>query len=312
MDVPGHRSLDPRGACCGGRLTVLSRWRVAVVTPAGRRRYLEILVPYILRERAWVDEYQLWVNTADEQDLSFLSYLERRYRGFVRLVYDTHDPDGSRTVRHFYPAATAPRTIYLKLDDDICFIAQGALRNLALVRARYPTYFLVHANAVNTVFASYIHQRLGADDARAGTVRNDPFCPVGWKSGRFAAAAHRQFIEAVRGQAIGRYRFGLWPLPLGARCSLNCCAWLGSDFAAFGGVIDGEDDEQWLSVKKPRQLGRTSCMLGMALVAHFAYFPQRYYLERWTTLLEQYRELSVDLVGARGGAATNTPVAGRP
>jgi hypothetical protein len=291
---------------------VFGSWRVAVVTPAGRRRYLEILVPYVMRERAWLDEYQLWVNTADEHDLGFLSALERRHRGFVRLVHGSHAPDGSRTVRHFYPAAADPRTIYLKLDDDICFIAQGALRKLIRFRARHPGFLLVHANAVNTVLASYIHQRLGASDARAGTVRNDPFCPVGWKSGRFAAAAHRQFLGAVRDQAIGRYRFGLWPLPLGARCSLNCCAWLGSDFAAFDGVIDGEDDEQWLSVQKPRQLGRTSCMLGTALVAHFAYFPQRYYLERWTTLLEEYRELSGDQVSARGRAATIAAVTGRP
>jgi hypothetical protein len=275
---------------------MIGGWRVVVVTPAGRRRYLEILLPYILRERRWLDEYQVWLNTEDETDIEYVGDIAAEHGGFVRLLRGSHVPDGARTVREFYPAATDTRTIYIKLDDDICFVADGALRKLTEFRARHTNYFLVHANTVNSPFASCIHQRLGALDTSAGVVDGDPLSPIGWKSGRFAAAAHAQFLAAVDADDVDRFRFGPWPLTLGARCSINCCAWLGRDFADFGGVIGNADDEYWLTVTKSTALGRPSCILGTAIVAHFAYGPQRHYLERWTDLLDRYLALSRRLI----------------
>lgn len=270
----------------------MTPYRTIVVTPAGRRRYLEVLIPYIFRERSQIDQYHLWVNTTDAQDIDYLRRLESQNRGFVKLIYGHREPLGSRTVGDFYPAATDPGAIYIKLDDDICYLAKGALRRLISFRLNYPEYFLVHANTVNTVLCSYAHQKLGIMGCNAGIVTRNPFCPTGWKSGQFAAAAHKQFIAAVRSDEIADYMFGVWSLRLGERCSINCCSWLGSDFALFDGVIDSTDDEHWLSVKKPLQLGRTSCVLGTALAAHFAYRPQRYYLENWTSLLLEYRNLA--------------------
>lgn len=271
---------------------MLGQWRVVAVTPAGRRRYLEVLLPYLLRERGWVDEYQLWVNTRDGHDREYLESVERQHRPFVRLVAGAHVPDGSRTVGAFYPLATEHHTIYVKLDDDICFIGEGALLELVRFRVRHPEFFLVHANAVNSVRASFVHQRRGAIGVASGTVRNHPLCPVGWRSGRFAASTHARFLEAIRERRLERFRFGVLTLRPGERCSINCCAWRGEDFARFDGRIEGDDDEQWLTVERPARLGQASCIVGSALVAHFAYHPQRDYLEQWTGLLGEYRALS--------------------
>jgi hypothetical protein len=280
---------------------VLEGARVIVVTPAGRRRYLEVLLPYVLCEREWLDEYQLWVNTTDDSDLAYLRRVADQHADFVRLVRGSHVPAGSRTVREFYPAASDPGSVYVKLDDDICFVAPGSLRALAAFRLYHEDYLIVYANTVNTVLASYIHQHLGIMDTTAGTARPDALCPAAWRSGRFAAAAHRQFLKAVHDDGLDRYRFGVWTLQSGKRCSINACAWLGSDFAAFGGVIAGRDDEYWLTVVKSRELKRPSCVLGDAVASHFAYGPQRYYLERCTRLLDAYRAMSEQAADAVRG-----------
>ena len=48
---------------------MLDTTRIVVVTPAGRRRYLEILFRYILKLRPIMDEYRLWVNTENNEDI---------------------------------------------------------------------------------------------------------------------------------------------------------------------------------------------------------------------------------------------------
>ena len=46
-------------------------YRVVVVTPAGRRRYMRLLVPQVMASPL-VDRYDLWINTPDQGDLAFL------------------------------------------------------------------------------------------------------------------------------------------------------------------------------------------------------------------------------------------------
>jgi hypothetical protein len=43
--------------------------KVVVVTPAGRKQYLEILFKYILNLKSVITEYRLWVNTTNNDDI---------------------------------------------------------------------------------------------------------------------------------------------------------------------------------------------------------------------------------------------------
>jgi hypothetical protein len=64
--------------------------------------------------------------------------------------------------------------------------------------------------------------------------------------------------------------------------------WFGRDFASFGGVVPTTcDEEEWLTVVKPSQLGRVNAICGGAIVSHFSFFPQRQYLTK-TDLLHEY------------------------
>ena len=48
--------------------------KVTIVIPAGRRRYLELLIPQILAQEGW-DELQVWLNTKEPDDIAYISGL---------------------------------------------------------------------------------------------------------------------------------------------------------------------------------------------------------------------------------------------
>lgn len=86
--------------------------RVVVVTPAGRRRYMELLVPQLLGFRSVVDEYRIWQNTEDPEDIAYFRELEAAHPGFVTL--QTLPPgrrvDGNASIHAFFDACTDPDT----------------------------------------------------------------------------------------------------------------------------------------------------------------------------------------------------------
>jgi hypothetical protein len=51
----------------------------------------------------------------------------------------------------------------------------------------------------------------------------------------------------------------------------------------FGGIVPG-DDEEWLSVIKPTELGVDNCINGDAIVVHFAFYTQRKQLDELNIL----------------------------
>ncbi|MBV9122739.1 MAG: hypothetical protein JO112_05240 [Planctomycetes bacterium] len=266
---------------------MLDSHRVIAVTLAGRRPYLEILAAYSLRDRGVIDEHHLWVNTAQPQDVAYLHGLAGRFPDYFRIV-PARVPPGPGAYAHFYRPCQEPGTLYLKLDDDICFIERGAVAGLLDFRLRHPDYFLVSGNVVNTFMTSHVYQTRGLLDHRRGTAAWDPFSPVSWAGGGFAEYVHRTFLAACE-DGLEAWRFPT--VEVRQRLSINVVCWRGEDFAAFDGVVGG-DDEPWLSEVKPRELGRCCALQGGGLFAHFAYFTQRAHLEG-TDLLSRYRALCV-------------------
>src|SRR5262245_37360936 len=139
-------------------------YRVVAVTPAGRKRYMEILLYYLLRDRHLIDEYHVWVNTEDEDDLDYLRELEREHGDLVRLIHlDETFKTALRTcmttlggevplwklIGVFHKHCVDRDTIYIRFDDDICYVAPDALEALLTFRVAHPSYFAVYPNIVN-------------------------------------------------------------------------------------------------------------------------------------------------------------------
>lgn len=277
----------------------MSTMPVVTVTPAGRRDYLALLVRHLLPLRGVVVRHDFWVNTADAADIAYMESVAEKYAPFFRLV--RVPPPTTLTLRGksklgmsyhigaFYPQAAEPETVYIRLDDDICYIHPGAIEALAGYRAAHAEPLLVYPTIVNNSLMSAMLQERGAFGRELGDCPYDTL-GRGWNDGRFAEGVHRKFIQAVKRRDISK-----WQLPNKIfqdyeRVSVNCIAWLGSDMARHAQSI-GEFEEGYLACELPKELGRPNALYGAAVVAHFAYGEQRPYLAR-TNVFEEYKRIA--------------------
>lgn len=244
--------------------------QLVCVTPAGRARYMRELVPFILSESA-VDRYDIWVNTTDPGDLAFLEALSG-LPGVRLCPLPSGRFDGSASIHQFFSGCCEPDTVYVRIDDDVVFIEQGAIARLAAFRIAHPEYFLATPVVINNAVISCLLQVHGRIPA---TPELQPDCmdDWGWASPQFAEALWRLALARLAADRVGELH--LPDLPLGInRFSINCISWLGERFAAFGGAV-ARDEEFDLTVRRPALAGAGHGLCGTAVVGHFAFHPQR-------------------------------------
>lgn len=273
-----------------------------IVIPAGRRRYMRPLLAHLERQKDAFDELRIWANTVVASDLDYFAEVADRLP-WVRVVPPTEPIRGCDSIFQFFRGCAEPGTTYLRLDDDVVWLEDGFVAKMFDFResdAARP-YPLVYGNIVNNAVLSHLHQRAGNVGYEHGTVANDYADAVGWVSGEFAALLHATFLQSVR---KGSGFLAKWKAAIGkadetthvhvfdtyARVSINCIAWLGDEFAEFGGVVD-RYEEIFLSVDLPKRLGRPNAIYGDALCAHYAFFVQRIHMDK-TGLLADYYELA--------------------
>lgn len=259
-------------------------YKVVCNTAAGRRRYMQYLIPQIISSDI-VDRYDIWVNTMNIRDIEFFRMLADKYDK-INLVWQPDGIiDGNNSINAFYRFCVDDDTIYIKLDDDIVWIEPGFFERMVRFRIENPQYFLVSPLVINNQKSTYVLQCLNKLST-ARYQRADPFSKIFWKSGRFALELHEWFIgnylEPCRYEEL---HCGVRPMGL-TRFSINSIVWFGSQMKLFGGIVEG-DDEEFLSSIKPTELGLANCLYCDTIVAHFAFFPQRKLLDKGN-ILERY------------------------
>lgn len=265
---------------------MLEGYRIVVVTPAGRRRYMRLLVPQVLASPL-VDRYDIWVNTPDQGDLAFLrgiAALDPR----IRLVAQ---PDGAapqvESIGAFHRTATDADTIYVRLDDDIVWLEPGFFETLARFRIANPEYFLVMPLIINNAICTFLLQTFGKISPSRFV---NAFCmdEFGWRDPYLALDLHRLLIGLIERGETRRLHLPSREIAL-SRFSINSICWFGTDMAAIEGKVD-EEEEHDLSLALPLRINRRNCFCGDTLVAHYAFVHQRRKLER-SGVLEQYQRV---------------------
>lgn len=265
--------------------------KTIVVTPAGRRRYMEVLFKNLLREKKDIDFWEIWINTNVQSDIQYLNDLARDNK-WIKLV---HVPEinevSSWNIHKFFKHAMDKDSVYVRLDDDIVYLEKGFFSKLVSYRIKNKNPFLVYANIINNAVISHIHQRNGLLnlDMISGYICNDP---IGWENPEFAEKVHRSFIKDVRlgNENLWHSSFHRWVCYGYERVSINAISWMGSDMADIDGQIH-PDEEEFLSVCLPMELGRPNEIFGGAIAAHFAFYTQRQHMDS-TNILEAYEKLS--------------------
>jgi hypothetical protein len=267
---------------------VFDRYRVIVVTPAGRERYLRLLAAHVLAQPE-VDEWHLWLNTTDAGDLAFMHELAAMHVK-VRLVEPPlHPPNGAATIGQFFRTTIARDAIYVRLDDDIAWLEPRFIARLVAERIADREPLFLYPLIVNNAVCSWLLQKFGKMQLNA---RLHPWCMdhAGWQSAEVAECLHRWFLARIRAGTFDEIRIPRVTAAL-SRISINCISWFGADLLSIGGEFPATDEEEFASVELPMRLGLVNRVSGEAICAHFAFYPQREHLDR-TDLLERYRELA--------------------
>lgn len=250
-------------------------YNIIVVTPAGRKKYLEILIPLVLGLGV-VDEYQLWVNTTNDDDIAYMESVESD-KDKVKLVRLPHDMkvNGNSTIGYFFKNCTDPNTIYVRFDDDIVGLdTEDAFLRFLDYRIANPQFFLVYGCILNNAIVSHLLQRSMQLDTKLGTSSYRCMCPVGWGNGEFAKNIHDQIAKA--NFDLSKFRLGCnWKLHDHERVSINCICWLGHGLQKACGGIVGSDEEVELSTHIPKKNDSMNVIFGGFCCVHFAFYTQR-------------------------------------
>ncbi|MCQ2163642.1 MAG: hypothetical protein MJZ04_00530 [Bacteroidales bacterium] len=261
-------------------------YKVYVNTAAGRRRYMQYLIPYIV-SCPLVDRYDIWINTHDGADIEFFKRIADAFP-VVNLVWQPDGiVDGNKSINAFYLTCTDPDAIYFKLDDDIVWMEPDAIEKMIRFRIDHPEYQIVSPLVINNSLSTYqlqIENKIELDTY----YHSDSSHPVLWKDPVFALELHRWFLNQIESNGVDNLHIGQKAMGM-TRFSINAILWFGSDMASIKGIVPG-DDEEFLSCIWSTKTGKPNCWNGDAIIAHFAFFTQRQILDK-NDILNQYGEM---------------------
>lgn len=262
-------------------------YKIIVNTAAGRRRYMQYLIPYIV-SCPIVDRYDIWINTHNGADIEFFKQVAAKYP-VVNLIWQPNGiVNGNKSINAFYKQCVEHDAIYFKLDDDIVWMEPDAIEKMVKFRIENPQYFLVSPLVINNSLSTYLLQI-------AGKIKLDDYFnadsshPVLWRSGKFSSDLHQWFIDKylkvgrVSDLHVGKKEMGM------TRFSINSILWFGDEMAKFKGEVPG-DDEEFMSCIYPTSQGCSNAWNGDTVISHFAFFTQREELDR-QNILGQYGDI---------------------
>jgi hypothetical protein len=251
---------------------MVDNYKIVCNTAAGRRRYMQYLIPFIVANSI-VDRYDIWINTINKQDIEFFKILSEKFSK-INLVYQ---PDGiingNKSINAFFKQSIEEDVIYFRLDDDIIWMEPNMIEKMVRFRIDNPDYFIVSPLVINNAICTYIMQN-------TGKIKLDKYYParatenILWKSGEFSAQLHEWFLSTqIPDEQYENLYLGKRPIAIN-RFSINAILWFGCEMKKFGGLVYG-DEEEWMSVIKPTELGAVNCINGDAITVHFAFYTQR-------------------------------------
>ncbi|MBK9577325.1 MAG: glycosyltransferase family 2 protein [Fibrobacterota bacterium] len=260
--------------------------KIVVVTPAGRRHYLELLKHYILLDDG-IDEWHLWDNCRNPKDREYIEDLAKQ-EPKIKVVKINGADGTNKSVNRFYPFCTAEDTFFIKLDDDVVYLSpnfstsvyEAAMKE----KGRYIWWSpLVVNNAVCTWLLKY-HSKIGIEEPISCQASDD----FSWKSPSFAIKLHEIFLKAMGEKRVDEFKVPDFEVSL-SRFSINCLGYFGEDVRALGETFcpSGVDDEEWISAVLPSRIGKPGRVIGSVVISHFAFYTQEQDLLR-AKVLEKY------------------------
>ncbi len=283
------------------------KYKVKIVTPAGRRRYLSIFKKFIYRkiEEGLIDEWQLWQNTKNPLDIAYLESMEKEnpkvkiYRisepittPTYNYYYDKQDFNPTKTYK-FLENTHDDDSIYIRFDDDIIWTEDCAIEKIVQARIDHPDAYVIYPNIINSTICTCWHQEIGALSEEHGIVRREREDDLDWAYLDEFNYTDSSLINHIHNTFKKRYEEGTlsaYYLPSKSfddykHFSICSIAWWGKDHLKCGYI-----EEPQLSWILPKFFKRPVWFCGDALMVHYSYHTQRDYLMT-TKHLEFYKSI---------------------
>jgi len=291
----------------------------------GRRDYAEILNVYLernLRKNGGVIDTVLFALVKyTDVDLMYLGELQRRNP--ESYVVPPITGGGWDTI---WQLVQEPGAIYIKIDDDILYIQDGAIPELVREKRR-GRFLFVSANVVNHGIMSAIHQEFAAMPAlqpeadsfrpwrQIGDINHDAnfrvehtfYSDCVWRRWECAALVHESLLHAIKNNRTCAYDFGVFDFHSHGYANHfdgigryldwndNFFALQTEDFSDIDWDRVATDDEATMATWHPKQRDHHAGALGRALVSHFTFSSQEKGLRANTSLLLRYQELALPM-----------------
>ena len=155
-------------------------YKVAIATPAGREKYLSFFKKFIYRkmEEGLIDNWDLWLNTINPTDIAYIESMaaENPKVRIFRIdepITPTWESYNAMQTHKFFKFAHDDDTIYIRLDDDIVWVEEGAIEKILEARIDHPDAFIIYPNVINSTMCTSWHQEVGALSEEFGIVRKE-------------------------------------------------------------------------------------------------------------------------------------------
>lgn len=270
-------------------------YRCEVVTPAGRKRYIEILYVYLKSQKDSFDTWQLWLNTDDREDIEYMRNLEKENNWIKCIPLKAGvKPESGLSICHFFEHTKREDTIYIRLDDDIVYLSPNFVKDFKELRLKHREEIFLYPNIINNAVITHIHQR-------NKLFKQKPLAEYecmgnAWKNPIYSEKIHFAFLESLKENNLDIWQksFHIWTLDYYERVSINSLAWFGSVMKNKIVTIK-RDEEHDISVDIPNRFKIPHTIINGPICAHFAFFTQREYLESKTDILQRYKALADEL-----------------
>lgn len=277
-------------------MKIKNKKKIGILLFFGRRRYTEILFRYLIRDlrcnKGVIDKIFIFKNTNDINDLNHLdSILNGKYGKYFTILENVTGYSSCFSALSAFDDSWT----FIKLDDDIVYVEENAIYALSEFQRKIGG--VVSGNVINHTYGSHIHQRLGAFIDEGGFNEWIPYNPYDEKnlrSGEWAKKYHENFMVLKNQNRIQEYKFNEWVFLEDHLFSINVICWNPGlmkdiDFSK----IRNEDDEVFISKELARIRNKKWRMYGKYLFSHWAYGPQRHYLDHHCyDILMKYKEIS--------------------
>jgi hypothetical protein len=283
-------------------------------------KYKNIVDEYHLWVNTTVEEDINFINDFYEKNKDFVH---------LKYGCETLDPNQmgrADNVKRFYNYCVEPDTFYFKIDDDIIFIEDGTFEKLIDYKIENPETFLTYPVIMNNYWCTHFLRYFDAIDVPECPICSDIwyklfdqvkdsmrttdqtmsdnleepkprdfipenyfFSPLYWSNSEFAyqilKETYNYIIEnKLNDLDIPNIVLNYEPV------SIQFIMWAGEDFAKFNGDVKSVGDEPWLSMFYPMKFDLKNSVVGNTRVVHYAYWPQRDYLNT-TDILSSYEKI---------------------